>query len=88
MFVGLVDTRKPEPEPEDEREPLLERIPELRPWRWYLATIVCLVASGYTPAWATVAPGHRGPVLLLPGADQLLQGQRRDERIPSVNDGA
>ncbi len=54
MFVGLVDTRKPEPEPEDEREPLLDRIPELRPWRWYLATIVCLVASGYTPAWATI----------------------------------
>ena len=40
MFVGLVDTRKPEPEPEDgrEREPLLERIPELRPWRWFVAT--------------------------------------------------
>ena len=37
MFVGLVDTRKPEPEPEEEREPLLERIPELRPWRWYVA---------------------------------------------------
>jgi hypothetical protein len=54
MFVGLVDTRKPEPEPEDEREPLLERIPELRPWRWYLATILCLVVSGYTPAWGTV----------------------------------
>ena len=33
MFVGLVDTRKPEPEPEDEREPLLERVPELQPWR-------------------------------------------------------
>ena len=37
MFVGLVDTRKPEPEPEEEREPLLERIPELRPWRWFVA---------------------------------------------------
>ena len=54
MFVGLVDTRKPEPEPEEWREPLLERIPELRPWRWFLATVVCMVASGYTPAWATV----------------------------------
>ena len=40
MFVGLVDTRKPEPEPEEEREPLLERVPELRPWRWYVLTIV------------------------------------------------
>ena len=56
MFVGLVDTRKPEPEPEDgrEREPLLERIPELRPWRWFVATVACMIASGYTPAWATV----------------------------------
>ena len=54
MFVGLVDTRKPEPEPEEWREPFLERIPELRPWRWFVATVVCMVASGYTPVWATV----------------------------------
>ena len=33
---------------------LLERIPELRPWRWFVATVVCMIASGYTPAWATV----------------------------------
>jgi hypothetical protein len=54
MFVGLIDTRKPEPdpEPEDDREPLLERIPELRPWRWFVATVVCLIAAGYVPSWA------------------------------------
>ena len=52
MFVGLIDTRKPEPEPEDEREPLLDRIPELRPWRWYVATIVCFVGAGYRPSVA------------------------------------
>jgi hypothetical protein len=54
MFVGLVDTREPRPEPEDDREPMWLDIPELRPWRWFVATVVCLVASGYTPAWATV----------------------------------
>ena len=54
MFVGLVDTRKPEPEPEEERVPLLDRIPELQPWRWYVATIACLVASGYVTSWLTL----------------------------------
>jgi hypothetical protein len=54
MFVGLVDTRKPEPEPEEEREPLLERVPELRPWRWYVLTIVSLAGAGYGPAWLTL----------------------------------
>ena len=54
MFVGLVDTRKPEPEPQEEREPLLERIPELRPWRWYVLTVVCLVGAGYGPMWLTL----------------------------------
>ena len=57
MFVGLVDTRKPEPEPEEEREPLLERIPELRPWRWYVADRSCAwSASGYGAGLADARP--------------------------------
>jgi hypothetical protein len=54
MFVGLVDTREPEPEPEGGREPLWLDIPELRPWRWYVATIACLVVSGYVTSWLTL----------------------------------
>jgi hypothetical protein len=54
MFVGLVDTREPEPEPEDRRERLRLDIPELRPWPWYVATIVCLVVSGYVTSWLTL----------------------------------
>jgi len=45
MFVGLVDSRKPDPEPGDERESMWLDLPELRPWRWYVATILCFVVS-------------------------------------------
>jgi hypothetical protein len=66
MFVGLVDTRDQRPEP-DKREPLLIDIPELRPWRWYLATIVCIVVSEWVPTWL-------GAVLVIAALCCFFQG--------------
>jgi len=52
----LIDTRDHRPErPEPpERKPLFFDIPELRPWRWYVATLVCMVVSGYVAAWLSM----------------------------------
>ena len=44
MFVGLIDTRDQRPDPVGP-EPLWLDLPELRPWRWYVATILCFVVS-------------------------------------------
>jgi hypothetical protein len=66
MFVGLIDTRDQHPEPVG-REPLLIDIPELRPWRWYLATIVCIAVSGWVPTWL-------GAVLVIAGLCCFFQG--------------
>jgi hypothetical protein len=51
MFVGLVDTRGDQPE-KDGREPLWLDLPELRPWRWFVATIVCFILVDVLPRWA------------------------------------
>ena len=81
MLVGLVDTRKPEPEPEDEREPLLDRIPELRPLALVPAPrSSASVASGYTPAWASVdAASPRGLCCFFQALTSYY-GQRRAEQ--------
>jgi hypothetical protein len=50
-MLGLIDTRGDNPDPVG-REPLWLDLPELRPWRWYVATIVCFVVSGHVPSWA------------------------------------
>jgi hypothetical protein len=47
MFLGLVDTREPRPD-RKRREPLWLDIAELRPWRWFLATIAAFVVAGLT----------------------------------------
>jgi hypothetical protein len=50
MFVGLVDTRGNRPE-NNGRGPLWLDIPELRPWRWFVAAIVCFVLVDFVPPW-------------------------------------
>ncbi len=55
MFVGLVDTRGDRDRPDkDRREPLVLDIPELRPWRWYLVTLICMIVSGYVTSWLSL----------------------------------
>lgn len=66
MFVGLVDTRDQRPDPVG-REPLVVDIPELRPWRWYVATVVCLLVAGWVTAWL-------GAVLVIAGLCCFFQG--------------
>ena len=66
MFVGLIDTRDQRPDPVG-REPLFLDIPELRPWRWYLATIVCIAASWWGPTWL-------GAVLVIASLCCFFQG--------------
>jgi hypothetical protein len=52
-MLGLIDTRGERPDREG-RDPLWLDIPELRPWRWYVAAIVCLVVAGNVVSWAGV----------------------------------
>jgi hypothetical protein len=54
MFLGLVDTREPRPDG-GRREPLWLDIPELRPWRWFLASVVAFVVSLLTGGIACLA---------------------------------
>jgi hypothetical protein len=55
MFVGLIDTRNRRPDPVG-REPLWLDLSELRPWRWYVATIVFLVLAIRLDGWAGLIP--------------------------------
>jgi hypothetical protein len=55
MFVGLIDTRDRRPD-DAGPEPIWLDLPELRPWRWYVATIVCLVAAMKIDGWAGLIP--------------------------------
>jgi hypothetical protein len=56
MFVGLIDTRDNRPDRDAGHEPLWLDLPELRPWRWYLATIVCIVAAARIDGWPGLIP--------------------------------
>ena len=55
MFVGLIDTRDQRPDPVGP-EPLWLDLPELRPWRWYVATIVCFVVADRMTGWPSLIP--------------------------------
>jgi hypothetical protein len=55
MFVGLIDTRGDRPD-RPEREPLVFDLPELRPWRWYVAAVVCFILADRLDGWAGLIP--------------------------------
>jgi hypothetical protein len=55
MFVGLVDTRDQRPDPV-EPEPLWLDLPELRPWRWYVAAILLFVVADQLTGWPSLIP--------------------------------
>jgi hypothetical protein len=55
MFVGLIDTREQRPDPVGP-EPLRFDLPELRPWRWYVATILCFVVADKMTGWPSLIP--------------------------------
>jgi hypothetical protein len=73
MFLGLVDTRDQRPDP-DKREPLWLDIPELRPWRWYVLTVVSLVLAGYAAPWLGVILVTVGLCSFFHGITSYYQG--------------
>jgi hypothetical protein len=66
MFVGLIDTRGERPE-DPGREPLWLDLPELRPWRWYVAAIVLLFVAAHLNGWP-------GLIAVTVGSGCALQG--------------
>jgi hypothetical protein len=76
MFVGLIDTSGDGPdEPEGSgRRSLLLDLPELRPWRWYVAAIVCLVVSMVLSNWLLLIPLVAGFGCFLRGVSSHYQG--------------
>jgi hypothetical protein len=73
MFVGLVDTRKQRPDP-NRNEPLWLDLPELRPWRWYVATIVFIVLADHLNGWAGVVAVMVGLGCALYGVSTYTRG--------------
>lgn len=73
MFVGLIDTRGDRPDP-NRPEPLVLDLPELRPWRWYVVAIVCLVAAMKLDGWPGLIPLMVGFGCFLRGASSYYQG--------------
>jgi hypothetical protein len=73
MFVGLIDTRGDRPDP-NRPEPLVLDLPELRPWRWYVVAIVCLVAAMKLDGWPSLIPLMVGFGCFLRGASSYYQG--------------
>jgi hypothetical protein len=73
MFVGLIDNRDDRPDPHG-REPLVLDLAELRPWRWYVAAIVCLVAAVKLDGWPGLIPLMVGFGCFLRGASSYYQG--------------
>lgn len=72
-MLMLIDTREPPPEPEG-REPLYFDIPELRPWRWFLAALVLLTASMLMSGWPCLIPLFFGFAAFFGGCTRLYQG--------------
>ena len=76
MLVGLIDTRDDRPdEPErSRRSSLVLDLPELRPWRWFAAAIVCFVLSVILSTWALLIPLVVGFGCVLRGVSSYYQG--------------
>ena len=73
MFVGLVDTRNRRPD-RDGNEPLWLDLPELRPWRWYVATIVFIVLADHLNGWPGVVAVMVGLGCALYGVSTYTRG--------------
>jgi hypothetical protein len=73
MFVGLIDTRDKGPE-KDPREPLWLDLPELRPWPWFVATLVGLVAATQINGWPGLIPLFIGFGCFLRGVSSYYKG--------------
>jgi hypothetical protein len=73
MFVGLVDTRDQHPDSAG-NEPLWLDLPELRPWRWYVATVVLLIVADHVPSWAGVVAVIAALCCALYGASTYAHG--------------
>jgi hypothetical protein len=72
----LVDTRDHRPErPErPERKPPAFDVPELRPWRWFVAAIVLFVVSEALDGWPGLIPLFVGFGCVLWGLTGYYQG--------------
>lgn len=73
MFLGLVDTRGDSSD-RGQRGPLWLDLPELRPWRWFVATIVCFVLVDVLPAWAGLIAVILGLAFALRGLTSYFRG--------------
>jgi hypothetical protein len=73
MFVGLIDTRDDRPDP-SRREPLVLDLPELRPWRWYVAAIVLFVVADRLNGWLGLIPLMVGFACALHGLTSYYRG--------------
>jgi hypothetical protein len=73
MFVGLIDTRDRRPD-RDGREPLWLDLPELRPWRWYLAAIVLLIAAMQLDGWPGLIPMFAGLACVMRAINSYYRG--------------
>jgi hypothetical protein len=72
-MLGLIDTRGDRPDPVG-RGPLWLDLPELRPWRWYAAAIVCFIGVSYVPSWAGVIAVMVGLGCALCGLTSYFRG--------------
>jgi hypothetical protein len=54
-MLGLIDTRGDRPGPVG-REPLWLDLPELRPWRWYVAAAVLIAIADRIDGWPALIP--------------------------------
>ena len=73
MFVGLIDTRGDRPD-RPGREPLVLDLPELRPWRWYLAALIGLALAVKLDGWPGLIPLFVGFGCFLRGVSSYYQG--------------
>ncbi len=72
MFM-LIDTREPEPEPKEDRALYLD-LPELRPWRWFAASVVLLGTSMAMSGWPGLIPLFVGFAAFFGGVSRLYRG--------------
>ena len=72
-MVMLIDTREQPPDPQ-RRDRLYLDIPELRPWRWFLACIVLLAVSTGMSGWPCLIPLFLGFGAFFAGVSKLYRG--------------